>query len=151
VVEVQNGIETREIASENARRVSSKRVGPSTESPSPSSSQAAGQAAPASDSEEEGGPVIGEPDGGEESAGGGKRRRRRRRRGGAEDAEPGEAPVRQKSALDPQRVAAKAWKIYKAEVAEEGLALINDNDARELSRRSFRLAEIFLEEASKRP
>lgn len=52
--------------------------------------------------------------------------------------------------LDPDLVAKKAWKVFLAEVSEEGLALINDNDARELSRRSFRLAELFLEEAAKR-
>lgn len=52
--------------------------------------------------------------------------------------------------LDGEEVAKKAWKIFLAEVSEEGLALIGDQDARELSRRSFRLAEIFLEEASRR-
>ena len=34
--------------------------------------------------------------------------------------------------------------IYLAEVSEEGVELFPDNDARELARRSFRLAEIFL-------
>ncbi len=38
----------------------------------------------------------------------------------------------------------KAWDIYLAEVSEEGVELFPDNDARELARRSFRLAEIFL-------
>jgi hypothetical protein len=52
--------------------------------------------------------------------------------------------------LDPEQVAKKAWKIFQAEVGEEGLALIDDHDAREISRRCFRLAEIFLEEASRR-
>jgi hypothetical protein len=40
----------------------------------------------------------------------------------------------------------KAWDIYLAEVSEEGVELFPDNDARELARRSFRLAEIFLQE-----
>jgi hypothetical protein len=40
----------------------------------------------------------------------------------------------------------KAWKIYLAEVSEEGVELFPDNDARELARRSFRLAEIFMQE-----
>ena len=40
----------------------------------------------------------------------------------------------------------KAWDIYIAEVSEEGVELFPDNDARELVRRSFRLAEIFLME-----
>jgi hypothetical protein len=38
----------------------------------------------------------------------------------------------------------KAWDIYLAEVSEEGVELFPDNDARELARRSFRLAEIFV-------
>ena len=52
--------------------------------------------------------------------------------------------------LDSDLVARKAWKIFQAEVGEEGLALIDDHDAREISRRCFRLAEIFLEEAARR-
>jgi hypothetical protein len=40
----------------------------------------------------------------------------------------------------------KAWDIYLAEVSEEGVELFPDNDARELARRSFRLAEIFMQE-----
>jgi hypothetical protein len=52
--------------------------------------------------------------------------------------------------LDSEQVAKKAWKIFQSEVGEEGLALIDDHDAREISRRCFRLAEIFLEEAARR-
>ena len=52
--------------------------------------------------------------------------------------------------LDPEEVSKKAWKIFQSEVGEEGLALIDDHDAREISRRCFRLAEIFLEEAARR-
>ena len=52
--------------------------------------------------------------------------------------------------LDPESVAKLAWKIYLAEVSEEGVALIGDSDAKELSRRCFRLAEIFVEEQSRR-
>lgn len=51
---------------------------------------------------------------------------------------------------DPKEIAKKAWKIFLAEVSEEGVALISDNDARELSRRCFRLAELFIEEQSRR-
>lgn len=57
-------------------------------------------------------------------------------------------PPRRK--LDPDKVAKNAWKIYLAEVSEEGVALIADNDARELARRCFRLSEIFLEEEDRR-
>ncbi len=52
--------------------------------------------------------------------------------------------------MDPEKVATKAWKIYLAEVSEEGVALIGDNDARELARRCFRLSELFLEEQERR-
>lgn len=52
--------------------------------------------------------------------------------------------------LDSEAVERKAWKIFQAEVGEEGLALIDDHDAREISRRCFRLAEIFLDEAARR-
>jgi hypothetical protein len=63
------------------------------------------------------------------------------------------APLRQPAArpkLDPESLATKAWKIYLAEVSEEGVALVNDQDARELARRCFRLAELFIEEQSRR-
>jgi hypothetical protein len=52
--------------------------------------------------------------------------------------------------LDPELLAKFAWKIYLAEVSEEGVALIGDNEAKELTRRCFRLAEIFMEEQSRR-
>lgn len=52
--------------------------------------------------------------------------------------------------LDSDEVSKKAWRIFLSEVGEEGLALIDDHDAREISRRCFRLAEIFMEEASRR-
>jgi len=52
--------------------------------------------------------------------------------------------------LDAEAVAKLALKIYLAEVSEEGVALIGDNDAKELSRRCFRLSEIFLEEQTRR-
>jgi hypothetical protein len=53
--------------------------------------------------------------------------------------------------IDPEILARKAWKIFLAEVSEEGIALIGDQDARELARRCFRLAEIFIEEQSRHP
>lgn len=76
--------------------------------------------------------------------------RKRRRRGRGDDAEAagGGAP-HERPSLDPELVAKRAWKIYLGEVSEEGLALINDNTAREMARRSFRLAEIFLEEQAR--
>lgn len=52
--------------------------------------------------------------------------------------------------IDPELLTKMAWKIYLAEVSEEGVALIGDNDAKDLSRRCFRLAEIFIEEQARR-
>lgn len=48
--------------------------------------------------------------------------------------------------LDDKKVAKRAWKIFLGEVGEEGLALIADKDARELARRSLRVAEIYSRE-----
>lgn len=95
--------------------------------------------------------VIGEP-AASESQGGNKRRRRRRKKGSeGESAEGGQiAASVSRPKLDSDQVSKKAWRIYLSEVSEEGLALINDQDARELSRRSFRMAEIFLEEEARR-
>jgi len=55
-----------------------------------------------------------------------------------------------RSKLDAELLAKCAWKIYLAEISEEGVALVGDNDAKELSRRCFRLAEIFMEEQARR-
>jgi hypothetical protein len=52
--------------------------------------------------------------------------------------------------VDPALLTKMAWKIFLAEVSEEGVALIGDSDAKDLSRRCFRLAEIFIEEQSRR-
>lgn len=48
--------------------------------------------------------------------------------------------------LDEKKVANRAWKIFLGEVGEEGLALITDKDARELARRSLKIAEIYSRE-----
>lgn len=61
---------------------------------------------------------------------------------------PAQQPPRPK--IDPELLTKMAWKIYLAEVSEEGVALIADNDAKDLSRRCFRLAEIFIEEQTRR-
>ncbi len=61
----------------------------------------------------------------------------------------GSIPFPQRVKHDPEQLAEKAWKIYSSEVGEEGVALIGDNDAKELSRRCFRLAEIFLDEQAR--
>ena len=51
---------------------------------------------------------------------------------------------------DPVLLAERAWKIYLAEISEEGVALVGESEAKELSRRCFRLAEIFLDEQAHR-
>ncbi len=70
----------------------------------------------------------------------------------ARPAQPPQQPQQQpqRSKVDPELLTKMAWKIYLAEVSEEGVALIGDNDAKDLSRRCFRLAEIFIEEQSRR-
>ncbi|MFD0892342.1 hypothetical protein KBB96_13010 [Luteolibacter ambystomatis] len=64
--------------------------------------------------------------------------------------QPSPQPQAPRVPVDPEELAKKAWRIFLGEVGEEGLALIGDQDAREISRRSFRLAEIFLEEQGRR-
>lgn len=80
-----------------------------------------------------------------------KRKRRRGKGGGSvpEEVAPAQAPV-PKAKVNPEQLAKSAWKIYLAEISEEGVALVGDHDARDLARRCFRLAEIFLEEQDKR-
>jgi len=70
--------------------------------------------------------------------------------GGQAPQRPPQAPAPSRPAVNAEEVAKRAWKIYLAEVSEEGVALIGDLDARELSKRCFRLAEIFLEEQARR-
>ena len=73
--------------------------------------------------------------------------------GHRDDGDAVQAPALQaasRAKLDHEEVEKKAWKMFQAEVGEEGLALIDDHDAREISRRCFRLAEIFLDEAARR-
>ncbi len=67
-----------------------------------------------------------------------------------EVAAPRPSPQPARTKHDAEALAKLACKIYLAEVSEEGVALIGDNDARELSRRCFRLAEIFLDEQARR-
>ncbi|MBT7959121.1 MAG: hypothetical protein HN759_07280 [Akkermansiaceae bacterium] len=57
-----------------------------------------------------------------------------------------ETATEPKVKLSRKLIAKRAWKIFVGEVTEEGLALITDKDARELSRRSLRVAEIYSRE-----
>ena len=74
-----------------------------------------------------------------------KRRRNRRNRENAEQQQP-QAPAPK---VDPDELVRRAWKIYLGEVTEEGLALMDDRTAAEASRRAFRVAELFLQEAAR--
>lgn len=87
--------------------------------------------------------------GGESGNGGNGRRKRRRNRNrrGGEDRQPqqgGNAPR-----VDADELYRRAWKIFLGEVTEEGLALMDDRTAQEASRRAFRVAELFLQEAAR--
>lgn len=50
---------------------------------------------------------------------------------------------------DLDQVAKYAWKIYLAEISEEGVAMLDQKAAKELARRCFELATIFLDEEQK--
>jgi hypothetical protein len=51
--------------------------------------------------------------------------------------------------LDTDELSKRAWKIYQADVAEEGITLIDNSSARQLALRSFELARVFLEEEAR--
>ncbi|MGJ8672478.1 hypothetical protein [Rubritalea sp.] len=78
----------------------------------------------------------------------GRNRRGRRNRDKGEQQQPQQQP--QQAQIDDKELSKKAWKVFIGEVNEEGLALIGDKEGRELAKRSFRLAEIFLEEQGRR-
>lgn len=88
--------------------------------------------------------------GGNEGGGnGGKRRRRRNRnRRGGEGQPQAQQPTQPR--VNPDELVRRAWKIFLGEVTEEGLALMDDRTAAEASRRAFRVAELFLQEAARR-
>ncbi|WP_300803034.1 hypothetical protein, partial [uncultured Akkermansia sp.] len=78
-----------------------------------------------------------------------KRRRRNKKGGGSEDRQPMQDAASLKQ-LDGKKVASRAWKMFLAEVSEEGLALMDDQTAREAARRAFRCAEFFMMEEARR-
>jgi len=88
-------------------------------------------------------------DGDQNQQGKGRNRRGRRNRNNKGD-QPQQAQQVQAPQIDDKELSKRAWKIFLSEVSEEGLALIGDKEGRELSKRSFRLAEIFLEEQGRR-
>lgn len=81
-----------------------------------------------------------------------KRKRRRRNKkgnGGPDDRQPIQDSFAARN-LDGKKVASRAWKIFLAEVSEEGLALMDDQTSREAARRAFRCAEAFMMEETRR-
>ncbi len=88
-------------------------------------------------------------DGDQNQQGKGRNRRGRRNRNNKAD-QPQQNQQVQIPQVDPKELSKHAWKIFLSEVSEEGLALIGDKEGRELSKKSFRLAEIFLEEQGRR-
>ena len=72
----------------------------------------------------------------------GKNSRRRRSRGGGGSSKPSKPSKKH----DPELLAKRAWKIYLAEISEEGVTMIDDSAAKTLARRCFDLAATFLDE-----
>jgi|GEM_PF-2596659 len=73
---------------------------------------------------------------------GSRNRRRRRPRGSSRVND--QIGIGGDSPIDEEQLKKNAWKIFLAELSEEGVELFDDNSAGELARRSFRLAEVFL-------
>ena len=46
--------------------------------------------------------------------------------------------------MNPEELQAKAWDLYRADINEESTAMFNEDEAVDLVRRSFILADIFL-------
>lgn len=57
--------------------------------------------------------------------------------------------TRSSEPVDPEELAKRAWKIFQSDVAEEGIALVDNNTGRQLALRSFELARVFLEEKNR--
>lgn len=72
--------------------------------------------------------------------------RRRRSRGSSGPKPPKESGSHDH---DSEKVAKYAWKIYLAEITEEGVTMVDDRTAKELARRCFELAVTFLDEQAK--
>ena len=97
-------------------------------------------------------PTISEPPAAEVAPQSGKRNKRRRNK--QRNNNPQERPQYNQDNgnrdINIKKLCRKAWEIYSAEVAEEGIALMDDNTSREAAKRSFRIAEWFLMEESRR-
>lgn len=74
----------------------------------------------------------------------------RQQNGGSRKRGGGERNERQERLpVNAKKLREKAWKIFLAEVSEEGLALVSKSDAHRLAQRSFDVARAFLEEVER--
>lgn len=71
------------------------------------------------------------------------------RRGSGRQRRGANTPRRTLEPVNVKELGKKAWKIYQADIAEEGIALVDDKTGRNLALRSFDLARMFLEEEAK--
>lgn len=79
---------------------------------------------------------------------GNKRRRNRNKERGMDT--PNYSNNNNASNVDTEELSKKAWRIFLGEITEDGLALMDDNSTKEVARRAFRVAEIFLQEEARR-
>ncbi len=128
-------------------------AGPADENPEPASQPRKSarrprkEAAPEADaSPDEGGGDKDEAPA--EAGGGGARGRGRRSSGGRTRKKAGSAA--KGLPIDAEELAGKAWELYRADIAEEGIALVGNDEGKKLAARSFELAKIFLEEKARR-
>lgn len=96
-------------------------------------------------------PAYPEPEtvGGHEPTGMPRKHHRNHRRK-SDSSNPSDLPAPPITRVDAAQLESYAWKIFKGEVVEEGLALMDERAAAETARRAFRVAEIFLSEAAQR-
>ena len=86
-----------------------------------------------------------------DSDGGARRGRGRRGSGsGRSGRGSGDGGGSRREPIDAKAQAKMAWKLYQADIAEEGLELVREEDGRKLAVRSFDLARVFLEEKARR-
>jgi hypothetical protein len=86
-------------------------------------------------------------DGGDPSKPEGRERKGSERRSGRQRrTSSGTTPRRVAEPVNQKSLSKKAWKIFQADIAEEGIALVDDKTGRNLALRSFELARMFLEE-----
>lgn len=79
-----------------------------------------------------------------------KRRRNRNRNGRGDQPQQQMTGSQDAPKVDTKKLARKAWKIFLGEITEDGLALMDDQSTKEVAKRAFRVAELFLQEEMRR-